>query len=104
MRAGLARVMMLGELMLALAVAASPALANPSLVIDVDNGQVLSESQATAKWYPASTTQLNAVYVALSAVRAGRVTMDTPFVVSLRAARMPASKMGFQPGVEVTLD
>jgi D-alanyl-D-alanine carboxypeptidase len=95
---------MLGELALVLAIAASPALANPSLVIDVDSGQVLSESQATANWYPASLTKLMTVYVALHAVQGGRVTMDTPFVVSIRAARMPASKMGFRPGVEVTLD
>ncbi len=104
MRVGLTRLSMLGELALVLAVGASPALANPSLVIDVDSGQVLSESQATANWYPASLTKLMTVYVALHAVRDGRVSMDTPFVVSLRAARMPASKMGFQPGVEVTLD
>ncbi len=104
MRVGLTRLSMLGELALVLAVGASPALANPSLVIDVDSGQVLSESQATANWYPASLTKLMTVYVALHAVQDGRVTMDTPFVVSMRAARMPASKMGFQPGVEVTLD
>src|SRR5580692_9269215 len=89
---------------LALAMIASPALANPTLVIDVDSGQVLIESQPTANWYPASLTKLMTVYVALHAVRDGRVTMDTPFVVSLRAANMPASKMGFRPGTPVTLD
>jgi D-alanyl-D-alanine carboxypeptidase len=89
---------------MAWAMAAGPALANPTLVIDVDSGQVLSESQSTANWYPASLTKLMTVYVALHAVRDGRVAMDTPFVVSARAANMPASKMGFKPGVEVTLD
>ena len=44
------------------------------------------------------------VYVALDAVRAGKLTMDTPLVMSARAARMPPSKMGFRPGTEVTLD
>jgi D-alanyl-D-alanine carboxypeptidase len=88
----------------ALAMIASPALANPTLVIDADSGQVLIESQPTANWYPASLTKLMTVYVALHAVRDGRITMDTPFVVSARAANMPASKMGFPPGIEVTLD
>jgi D-alanyl-D-alanine carboxypeptidase len=37
-------------------------------------------------------------------VREKRVTVDTPILVSMRAARMPASKMGFNPGSEVTLD
>src|SRR6202042_2664479 len=89
---------------MALALFASPVLANPTLVIDANSGQVLIESQPTANWYPASVTKLMTVYVALQAVRAGRMTMDTPFVVSQRAANMPASKMGFRPGTQVTLD
>src|SRR5277367_2727329 len=89
---------------LALALIASPALANPTLVIDAGSGQVLIESQPTANWYPASLTKLMTVYVALHAVRDGRVTMDTPFLVSARAANMPPSKMGFRPGAQVTLD
>ena len=40
----------------------------------------------------------------LDAVRAGKLTLDTPLVMSVRAARMPPSKMGFRPGTEVTLD
>ncbi len=78
--------------------------ATPSLLIDADSGQVLSEDQATANWYPASLTKLMTAYVALSAVHQGRLTMDTPMVVSVRAARMPPSKMGFRPGTQVTLD
>ena len=78
--------------------------ANPSLVVDADTDQVLIDNQGTQPWYPASLTKLMTTYVALSAVRDGRLTMDTPLVVSPRAARMPASKMGFNPGVEVTLD
>jgi D-alanyl-D-alanine carboxypeptidase len=89
---------------LALAGFEATALANPELVIDVDSGQVLIQSQPTANWYPASLTKLMTVYVALHAVRDGRLTLDTPFVVSARAANMPASKMGFRPGVQVTLD
>jgi D-alanyl-D-alanine carboxypeptidase len=82
----------------------TPVLANPSVVIDVDSGKTLYESQATLNWYPASLTKLMTVYVALSAVRDGRVTLDTPFVMSQRAASMAPSKMGFRPGTEVTLD
>jgi len=96
-----------GVFLVGLALAAlsgSTAFATPSLLIDADSGQVLSEDQATANWYPASLTKLMTAYVALSAVRAGRLTMDTPMVMSARAARMPPSKMGFRPGVQVTLD
>ena len=88
----------------ALALGAGEASATPSLVVDVDTGQTLFEREATAPWYPASLTKLMTTYVALQAVRDGRLTLDTPLTMSARAANMPASKMGFRPGVEVTLD
>ncbi|RBP16455.1 D-alanyl-D-alanine carboxypeptidase [Roseiarcus fermentans] len=90
----------------ALAVTATAASASdaPYLVADIDSGQVLIQNNATAEWYPASTTKLMTVYVALDAVRAGRLTMETPLVVSARAASQQPSKMGFRPGTEVTLD
>jgi D-alanyl-D-alanine carboxypeptidase len=87
-----------------LVLSATCASATPYLVADVDSGQVLLENESTAVWYPASLTKLMTVYVALDAVRAGKLTMDTPFVMSARAARAPPSKMGFRPGTEVTLD
>ena len=88
----------------ALALVAGAAAAGPSLVVDVDSGQTLSEKDATEPWYPASLTKLMTTYVALQAARDGRLTLDTPLTMSARAAAMPASKMGFRPGVEVTLD
>ena len=89
---------------LALSLAVSTASATPSLVIDVSNGEVLQQEDAARPWFPASLTKLMTTYVALKAVREGRITLDTPLVVSMRAARMPPSKMGFNPGTEVTLD
>ena len=83
---------------------AGAAAAGPTMVVDVDSGQTLSENNATEPWYPASLTKLMTTYVALQAVRDGRLTLDTPLTMSARAAAMPASKMGFAPGVEVTLD
>ena len=83
---------------------ASAATAAPYLVADASTGQVLLQKDATEIWYPASLTKLMTVYVALNAVREGRLTTDTPLVMSANAARMPPSKMGFRPGTEVTLD
>jgi D-alanyl-D-alanine carboxypeptidase len=88
----------------ALALGAASVQATPYLVVDADSDQVLMENEATAPWYPASLTKLMTVYVALDAVRSGKLTFDTPLVMSARAARMPPSKMGFRPGTEVTLD
>jgi D-alanyl-D-alanine carboxypeptidase len=87
-----------------LALGAASAHATPYLVVDAESDQVLMENEATAPWYPASLTKLMTVYVALDAVRSGKLTLDTPLIMSARAARMPPSKMGFRPGTEVTLD
>ncbi|MDB5651662.1 MAG: D-alanyl-D-alanine carboxypeptidase, partial [Hyphomicrobiales bacterium] len=84
--------------------ALSPAAATPSLVADLVTGEVIAQEDATRTWYPASLTKLMTVYVALKAVKDGRITLDTPFVMSQRAARAVPSKMGFNPGTEVTLD
>ena len=89
---------------LSVSLCAGAAQATPFLVADVDTGQVLIQNEATEVWYPASLTKLMTVYVALDAVRAGKLTMDTPLVMSTRAASMQPSKMGFRPGTEVTLD
>ena len=88
----------------ALALGAASVQATPYLVVDADSDQVLMANEANAPWYPASLTKLMTVYVALDAVRNGKLTMDTPLVMSMRAARMPPSKMGFRPGTQVTLD
>ncbi len=87
-----------------LAATAGASAATPSLVADLVTGEVIAQEEATRPWYPASLTKLMTVYVALQAVRDGRITMDTPFVMSQRAARAVPSKMGFNPGTEVTLD
>jgi D-alanyl-D-alanine carboxypeptidase len=85
-------------------VAAASAAATPAIVIDAATGNVLYEQQANEPWYPASLTKLMTIYVALSAVRDHQISLDTPLVVSARAASMAPSKMGFAPGTEVTLD
>ncbi|MDJ1157391.1 serine hydrolase [Chelatococcus sp. SYSU_G07232] len=86
------------------ALLAGSALATPSLVIDAESGRVLHAEQATDPWYPASITKLMTTYVVLKEVDAGRLTLDTPLIVSPRAAAVIPSKMGFKPGTEVTVD
>jgi D-alanyl-D-alanine carboxypeptidase len=76
----------------------------PALVVDADTGKVLHAERATDPWFPASITKLMTAYVALKAVREGKVTLDTPLPVSAHAAAMPPSKVAFKPGMEVTLD
>lgn len=80
------------------------ASARPALVVDADSGRVLHAEEATSLWYPASLTKLMTTYVVLSAVREGRVTLDTPLLYTANAQAQPASKMGFPVNTVITVD
>lgn len=80
------------------------AAAAPLLVADVRTGAVLEAKDPTIPWYPASLTKLMTTMVVLNAVKAGRITMQTPVVYSARAQGEPPSKMGFQVGQTMTVD
>jgi D-alanyl-D-alanine carboxypeptidase len=78
--------------------------AEAHLLIEADSGKVLEAENATVPWYPASLTKLMTAYVTLTAVKQGRITLDTLFTVSPTAAAQAPSKMGFRPGTQVTVD
>jgi D-alanyl-D-alanine carboxypeptidase len=74
------------------------------LVVEADTGKVLQADNATYPWYPASVTKIMTAYVALKAVKEGRLSLDTPLTVSPVAASQSPSKMGFKPGTQVTVE
>jgi D-alanyl-D-alanine carboxypeptidase len=74
------------------------------LVVEADTGKVLQAENATYPWYPASVTKLMTAYVTLKAVKEGRISLDTVLTVSPVAASQSPSKMGFRPGIQVTVD
>lgn len=100
-RPSLLRVALLAGLFLAPTL---PALAGPTIVVDVETGRVLSQEDASKRWYPASTTKLMTAYLALKAVEAEEAALDTPVVMSRRAANQAPSKMGYKPGSVIRLD
>ncbi len=81
-----------------------PALAGPSVVVDIKSGKVLSHQDAFQRWYPASLTKLMTAYLAFRAVKSGELTMKTPVRMSRNAASEPPSKMGYRIGSVMTLD
>jgi len=91
-------------LVLALSALPRPAQAEALLLIEADSGKVLHAENATYPWYPASVTKIMTAYVALKAVKDGRLSLDSLFTVSPTAAAQQPSKMGFRPGTQVTLD
>jgi D-alanyl-D-alanine carboxypeptidase len=94
----------LAAAMLLAALAPRIAQAEALLVIEADTGKVLQAENATYPWYPASVTKIMTAYVALKAVKDGRMTLDTLLTVSPTAAAQSPSKMGFKPGTQLTLD
>jgi D-alanyl-D-alanine carboxypeptidase len=80
------------------------AQAEALLLIDAESGKVLKAENATMPWHPASLSKLMTAYVTLTAVKQGRITLDTLFTVSPNAASQAPSKMGFRPGTQLTVD
>ena len=89
----------------ALAMACSrTAHAEALLLLEADSGKVLEAQNATVPWHPASLSKMMTAYVTLKAVKDGKITLDTLFTVSPTAASQSPSKMGFRPGIQVTVD
>src|SRR5205823_751980 len=63
------RCLTLGVAILASGLAARPAAAEASLIVEAATGKVLHAEHATYPWYPASTTKLMTMYLTLKAVK-----------------------------------
>jgi D-alanyl-D-alanine carboxypeptidase len=105
-KSSLSSILVLAAFVLAALAAASSRVANAEalLLVEADSGKVLQAENATYPWYPASVTKLMTAYVTLKAVKEGQVTLDTLFTVSPTAASQSPSKMGFRPGIQLTVD
>ncbi len=82
---------------------AAPGSANPLLLVDMRSGEVLYADQAGQPWHPASLTKLMTAFVAFEAISSGRVTLDTPVIMSERALAEPPAKIGLPVDAAITL-
>jgi D-alanyl-D-alanine carboxypeptidase len=85
-------------------IGARTASAEATLIVEAESGKVLHAEHAAEPWYPASTTKLMTMYLALKAVKDKRLTLDTLLPVSPNAVAQSPSKMGFRTGTTVTVD
>jgi D-alanyl-D-alanine carboxypeptidase len=74
-----------------------------AIVMDAATGAVLYEDDADAQRYPASLTKIMTLYLLFEAVDAKRVTFDTRFPVSTRAANQDPTKLGLKPGETIAV-
>ncbi len=83
---------------------ATPGMAAPHIVVDLDSGHVLSQQQAFDPWHPASLTKLMTAYSAFNAIASGTAQADQPVRISRNAAKQPPSRMGYRIGTTMTLE
>lgn len=84
--------------------AAARAEAGAYIVFDLASGEIYGRHNADQAWYPASITKLMTTYVVFQMIKQGKLTFNSPVIVSTQAARQPPSKMGFPPGTVLTID
>lgn len=74
-----------------------------ALVVDADTGRVLYESKAGHTRYPASLTKMMTIYLALDAVKSGKMTMGQELPVSKKAASQPQTNISLNPGDKISV-
>lgn len=74
-----------------------------ALVIDAETGQVYHAVNADTRNFPASLTKLMTLYLLFDKLERAELSLDTRLVVSRRAARQPASRLGLKRGQTITV-
>jgi D-alanyl-D-alanine carboxypeptidase len=75
-----------------------------AITVDARTGSVLFADSPDAQRYPASLTKMMTLYITFQELKAGRIKLSTPLIVSARAARMAPSKLGLKPGSTITVE
>jgi D-alanyl-D-alanine carboxypeptidase (penicillin-binding protein 5/6) len=101
----LATLLLLSSLAGAAVMPTPPAIgARAWLLSDFGSGQELASLHAEERIEPASLTKLMTAYLAFSALQDGRISLDRPLTVSVKAWKMEGSRMFLQSGKQVGVD
>ena len=74
------------------------------MLVDVTAGQVLAAKDIDAPVEPASLTKLMTGYLVFDALRAKKISLEQKLPVSVRAWKMPGSRMFIDPKMQVPVD
>ncbi len=80
-----------------------PVMAGPYMVIDAATGETLLQQSVGAGWYPASLTKLMTIYIVFEELKAGRLQLSSPVVIS-QHARSLESGLGLPVGASLTVE
>jgi D-alanyl-D-alanine carboxypeptidase len=75
-----------------------------ALIVDGATGKVLYARNETAERHPASLTKMMTLYLLFDALKAGKVTMQTPMAVSWHASVQHPTKLNLRPGQTIDVD
>jgi len=74
-----------------------------AFLVDNNNGRILYSRNADRPRYPASLTKMMTLYLLFEAIEQGRVTYETPLVVTANAQAQPPSKLGLKVGQTISV-
>lgn len=75
-----------------------------SIVVNARTGDILEAASPDALRQPASLAKLMTLYLTFEALRDRRITLDTLVPVSAHAASMEPTKLGLQPGEQLSVE
>jgi D-alanyl-D-alanine carboxypeptidase len=82
--------------------AANPAFA--AMVVDANSGRTLYAADENELRHPASLTKVMTLYLLFEQLEKGRVTLETPITMSAHAAAQAPSKLGLDPGEQLSVE
>lgn len=89
---------------LSLSLAAPVQAATSSIIIDADNGEILSSSAPDTLRYPASLTKVMTLYITFDALNKGIIKMNDELHVSRHSANMAPSRLGLRAGQKIKVE
>ena len=75
-----------------------------AIVVDANSGKVLHESDADDPRHPASLTKIMTLYLLFEQLDAGKLKLETPLQVSIRAAHQHPTKLGLKSNQTIKVE
>ncbi|WP_455874861.1 serine hydrolase [Rhizobium yanglingense] len=89
--------------MLAVSAPIAAMAGSASLILDARTGKVLASENGDVLNHPASLTKMMTLYLTFEALNRGKITWDTPIVMSKYASSRPPTKLGVKAGGMITV-
>ena len=84
-------------------IAASAKAKYASFIINENTKRIYHNTNADTRNYPASLTKIMTLYMVFDALKNKKISMNTKFKISKRAARQPPSKLNLSAGSSITV-